>query len=185
MQTIDTLKSEHEAVLGVLAQLERAAAAAERGIPVPADIFADVGEFFAVFVDRCHHGKEESELFPRLTAADAVALVRRLEDEHVRGRQLAAAYAAAVGAYRPGDAAAGARLATTASAYAAFLRQHIDLEDRELLPATLALAGADLELVEAFERVELERIGPGVHERLHETIDGLPARIEAWLDAAR
>jgi hemerythrin-like domain-containing protein len=175
------LKIEHEAVLGVLAHLERAADGAGSGAPVPRDLFADVREFFAIFVDRCHHGKEESELFPRLTSAGASALVRRLEDQHVEGRRLASDYAAAVDAYRPGDASSGARLAAAVHAYADFLRGHIDLEDHELLPATLGLAAQDRDIVEAFDRVEQERIGAGVHERLHEMIDALPARIAPWL----
>ena len=158
MKTIDTLKDEHNGVLFVLDQLERAVAAAERGAAVPADLFADIQEFFAVFVDRCHHGKEEAELFPRLTAEPARALVDALEAEHVAGR----------------------RLAFAAREYSAFLRAHIDLENRELLPATEALAAQDDELFDAFERVEVERIGAGVHERLHGMIEGLPARIDRW-----
>ena len=79
MKTIETLRDEHNGVLFVLEQLERAVAAAERGASVPKDVFADVQEFFAIFVDKCHHGKEEAELFPRLTAAPGRVLVERLE----------------------------------------------------------------------------------------------------------
>jgi hemerythrin-like domain-containing protein len=181
MQTVDTLRDEHNGVIAVLDQLERAVSAAEKGAAVPADVFADIQEFFAVFVDQCHHGKEEAELFPRLTSAPAVALVARLEAEHVTGRQLARAYAEATAAYTPGDIASAARLAAAARAYAAFLRRHIDLETTELFPATERLADQDKDLVEAFERVEEEQIGPGTHERLHGMISGLPGRIDPWL----
>ena len=180
MKTIDTLEDEHNGVLFVLDQLERAVSAAEGGAAVPADVFADVQEFFAVFVDRCHHGKEEAELFPRLTSEPARALVDALEAEHVVGRRLAGAYAEAARAYRPGDVDTGRRLAFAAREYSAFLRAHIDLETRELFPATEALADQDDELYDAFERVEVERIGPGVHERLHGMIEALPARIDPW-----
>jgi hemerythrin-like domain-containing protein len=183
MQTIETLRGEHDAVLGVLTHLERAADAASHGAAIPRDLFDDIREFFAIFVDRCHHGKEESELFPRLSSADDMALVRRLEDQHVEGRRLASDYAAAVDAYQPGNTSAGIRLAAAVHAYADFLRAHIDLENRELLPATAALASQDRDLIEAFDRVEEERIGPGVHDRLHGMIDGLPGRITPWLAA--
>ena len=185
MKTIDTLRDEHNGVLYVLDQLERAVSAAERGSPVPQDVFADVQEFFAIFVDKCHHGKEEAELFPRLTTAPGRALVERLEAEHVTGRRLAGAYASAAQAYRPGLAESGARLAQAARDYADFLRGHIALETDELFRATEAIAEQDQELYDAFERVEEERIGPGTHERLHGMIDGLGARIEPWLEGAR
>lgn len=185
MKTIDTLRDEHNGVLFVLDQLERAGSAAERGAPVPRDVFADIQEFFAIFVDKCHHGKEEAELFPRLTSAAGRALVERLEAEHVRGRQLAAGFASAVQAYQPGLAQSGARVASAARDYAAFLRQHIAIETNELFRATEALADQDQELSDAFERIEEERIGPGTHERLHGMIDRLGARIEPWLAGIR
>jgi hemerythrin-like domain-containing protein len=183
MKTVEILQDEHNGVLFVLEQLEQAVAGAERGARVPKDIFGDVQEFFAIFVDQCHHGKEEAELFPRLVGEPAVELVERLEAEHVTGRRLAAAYAEAARVYEPGDTASGARLAVAGRDYTAFLREHIDLETRELLPAAEALADQDEELYEAFERVEEEKIGPGTHERLHRMIEGLPARIEPWLTA--
>lgn len=180
MKAIDTLRDEHEGVLTVLAQLERASAAAERGASIPRDVFEDVGEFFRVFVDRCHHGKEESEVFPRLATPKGRAVAERIEAEHVTGRRLAAAYQEAAQAYQAGDVATGAALAEAARAYSRFLQDHIDLETRELFPAMAALADQDAALVEGFDRIEEERIGPGTHERLHGMIDGLPGRIAAW-----
>jgi hemerythrin-like domain-containing protein len=185
MQTTETLRAEHEGVLVVLEQLERAVAAAERGALVPGDIFRDVQEFFTVFVDRCHHGKEETELFPQLATRGSGALVERLEGDHALGRQLAAGYGQAVDAYTPGDPAAAAQLAATARHYAAFLREHIDLETRQLLPAVEStLADHDQALNEAFERIEVERIGAGTHERLHEMIEGLGQRIDPYVGSA-
>ena len=179
MQTLETLAAEHSAVLAVLAELERAATAAADGARVPADVFTDVREFFAVFVDRCHHGKEETELFPRLEHGSAGPLVRRLEQEHEQGRRLAAEYAATVDAYVPGDAESGARLERAALAYGDLLREHIATETGELFPAVEEALDADDEaLVEAFERLEVERIGAGTHERLHGMIALLPGRVD-------
>ena len=182
MEAVAILQAEHDGVLAVLAQLDRAASAAERGVPVPPDVFGDIGEFFAVFVDRCHHSKEEFAVFPRLTRNARVKLVHDLEAGHARGRELAAAYAAAVRSYVPGDSVSGQRLAAAARAYAAFLREHIDEETRELFPVMeTTLAGDDEALVAAFERIEEDQIGPGTHERLHHLIDDLPRRIEPFV----
>ncbi len=181
METTDTLQTEHNAVLYVLDQLEQATSAAGGGQPVPADFFTDVGEFFRVFVDQCHHGKEETVLFPRLSD---VRLRQMLEAEHNQGRQLAKAYAAAVDAYVPGDAASAAAVQRAASEYATRLREHIARETDRLLPVVeKELAADDNDLAEAFERIETERIGAGTHERLHGMIETLPGRVAPFLAA--
>ncbi len=134
-----------------------------------------------MFVDRCHHGKEEAELFPQLEVNGSGGITRRREEEHAAGRRLATAYGAAVDAYVPGEASTGARLAAAARAYTDFLRAHIDLEAREVFPAIKEkLCTYDDALVETFERIEVERIGAGTHERLHGMIEGLSERIDPF-----
>ncbi len=104
-------------------------------------------KFFREFVDRCHHGKEEEILFPALaTGGDEQtgALVGVLGAEHEEGRRHAQA------------------LSTT-------LRAHIDREDHTLFPkARILLPAAQASrLVQQFEVIERERMGPGVHEAFH------------------
>jgi hemerythrin-like domain-containing protein len=184
MQAIETLKAEHDAVLAVLDDLDWGVSAAAGGSPVPADIFTDIQEFFAVFVERCHTSKEEAEVFSRLDADRDAAVVADLEREHRLGRDFAAAYATAVRAYVPGDVASAERLEEAAQQYAARLRAHIEHETRELFPVIeRRLAAEDTQLVNAFERIEEEQIGTGTHERLHGMIDSLPARLAPWLEA--
>jgi hemerythrin-like domain-containing protein len=186
MQAIATLRTEHDAVLHVLDHAERAAAAAERGAPVPADIFADIREFFAVFVAGCHHSKEEAAVFPRLAVVGADSgLIRQLETEHDAGRWLARDFANAVDAYQPGVAASGADVARATRAYAAMLRRHIEDENAILFAAMERTLGtADADITAEFDRIELEQVGDGEHERLHAMIDTLEARIAPWLAPA-
>jgi hemerythrin-like domain-containing protein len=183
MSATDILHAEHEGVLAVLAQLDRAANAAAHGAPVPVDVFTDIGEFFTVFVDRCHHGKEEAVVFGHL-AADAGdrLLAERLQEEHDEGRKLARDYRDAVAAYVPGDATSGKRIEAEAKAYEAMLREHIRQEEEALFPVMAQrLAASDEDMAREFDRIEEEEIGPGTHERLHRMIDSLPTRIEPWL----
>jgi hemerythrin-like domain-containing protein len=155
-----------------------------KGSPVPAAIFVDIQEFFAIFVDRCHTSKEEIEVFSRLDPDRDAAVVSALEQEHRSGRVLAAAYADAVGGYAPGNIASAKRLAGAAQQYAARLRAHIEHETRDLFPVIeRELAADDAPLVRAFDRIEEEQIGAGTHERLHGMIDALPARLAPWLAA--
>jgi hemerythrin-like domain-containing protein len=179
MRGVETLRDEHTGVLTVLAQLDRAVDAAERGRPVPAAIFSDIQEFFAVFVDRCHHAKEEQAVFPLLGPA-GVALSQRLEEEHVTGRRHAGAYADAVAGYAASPATAP-DLARAAREYAALLRHHIELETAELFPLMerVLTAAEDDALIRAFDEIEEQQIGPGTHERLHGMIDTLAPRIDS------
>jgi hemerythrin-like domain-containing protein len=177
METLEVLRAEHATILQVLDQLEQAADAAEGGIPMPADIFQDIEQFLSIFVEQCHHGKEEGEIFPRLKR-EHIVMVKRLEDEHATGRQLATALTRAITMYHPGNTATGASLAAAARAYSTFLSRHIDQETEELFPVVeKELESEDQAIVAAFERLEVEQIGSGTHDRLHALVDRLGKRI--------
>ncbi|MHB8621118.1 MAG: hypothetical protein ACYDAG_16385 [Chloroflexota bacterium] len=65
------------------------------------------------------------------------------------------------------------------------LRPHIAKENAELLPVVeRELAARDQALVDAFERIETERIGAGTHERLHSMIETLAGRIAPFTATA-
>lgn len=178
MNPTTVLKEEHRAVERVLRVLNRAADRLDEGKEVPPAVFEDSLDFLRNFADKCHHGKEEQLLFPALEKAGVsrdrgpigVMLV-----EHEQGRQYLQAMADALDEYRRGNPGARATLAENARAYAALLAQHIQKEDHVLFPmADRVLADEEKEnLVEGFDRVEKEHIGPGVHERYHHMIDQL------------
>lgn len=174
------LYEEHAAISAVLDYLDRAVTMLERGQSVDASLFHDLDVFFALFVGRCHHGKEEQLLFPALDGSpDVIALVQRLEQEHERGEELAAAYAVAAHDYAARGMAAAGPLIAAARAYAASLRQHIARENEDLLPraAYTESPAQRRALVDAFERYEDEVMGAGTHERLHQMIDTLGPRL--------
>ena len=181
---LGVLGAEHAGVRMVLAQLERAAAALERDAPVPRVVFLDIQEFLAVFLNRCHVGKEERVLFPRLVGRGHDELLAVLDAEHGEGRDLEAAYAAAVEVYASDEPATARRLAAIARAYAHFIREHLAREDAELLPLVAgALTGADPALLAAFARLERDEVGPGRHERMHHLAADLAARLDRCLAA--
>ncbi|MFO7614874.1 MAG: hemerythrin domain-containing protein, partial [Bacteroidales bacterium] len=135
-------------------------------------------EFLSIFVDKCHHGKEEEFLFPALEAAGVprdVDLIGVMLNEHEQGRKLVAKLKDAVTRYTSGDKTAAAGFQHTTSEYVTLLTQHIEKENNVLFAMADAKldAAKDAELFEAFEQLENERIGPGKHEEFHELLNRL------------
>jgi hemerythrin-like domain-containing protein len=178
MKASDVLRNEHRAVERVLRALNRAADRLDAGEAVPPQLFEDSLDFLRNFADRCHHGKEETALFPAMAKAGIPVEqgpIGVMLAEHEEGRGYIRAMGEALEAYKRGDATARRPLADNARAYAELLAQHIQKEDNILFPMAdqLLPQAQQQELVAEFDRIESEKIGPGVHERYHRMIDEL------------
>jgi len=81
----------------------------------------------------------------------------------------------AEGAYRAGAPGAAASWALAARSYAALLREHISKENEVLfvMAEQMLNEAEQRQLAETFERVEIERMGAGTHERLHARMEQL------------
>lgn len=178
MRPTDDLRTEHRAVERMLGVLDAMAESARSGAcPTQAEL-AETTEFLHVFVDQCHHGKEEQILFPAMQSAgldDAAPAVRILLDEHVTGRARAARLFEAAGAVAKEGKPACPSLLAAIPAYNEFMRAHIAFEERDAFDAADAgLPAADAERVVAeYERLERDVIGEGKHEQFHEMLDRL------------
>jgi len=175
MLATDVLKNEHRAIEEMLDVLEAATRRLEAGEEVPRDLFSQVTDFFRNFADRCHHAKEEDWLFPRLEDRGMPregGPIAVMLSEHEEGRAYVRALTEAGARFAAGDVSAARTLIANARGYVELLRQHILKEDSILFNmANNLLSQADQdELVEGFERLEEERMGPGVHERYHALI---------------
>lgn len=179
MNPIEELKTEHEAVKLTLEVLDRIRLEIEEtgGVADPAHL-EQLFDFFSVFVDRCHHGKEEDLLFPAL---EAVGVSRQggpigvMLNEHQQGRDLVAQMKKALAQYKDGRSAEAETLAKHARAYIGLLNQHIDKENGVLFPiASQHLSSEKLaELKRGFDLIETDRIGSGKHEAFHRMLDML------------
>jgi hemerythrin-like domain-containing protein len=164
MKACDDLRHEHKIVLLVLQGADALSGPLGNGDAGALARAGEVVDFLRNFVDRCHHAKEERHLFPALTAtAGAAAPIAVLLSEHQEGRRLVAEISSALEKGQLGDAAEGLR------AYGVLLRAHIDKEEGVLFPLADRALGPDEQqaLKQAFDRVEAEEIGEGVHERYH------------------
>jgi hemerythrin-like domain-containing protein len=163
MKATEVLMNEHRVIEQVLACLEAIADRAEQSGSLDAESARQALDFFRTFADRCHHGKEETHLFPLLEARGMPRFggpTGVLLTEHEQGRSLLAAMAAAIERNSPADFIPAAR------SYAKLMREHIWKEDHRLfLMAGQFLSTTDDEqLVGSFESAEHFEMGEGTHE---------------------
>jgi len=173
MKPTDTLKHEHKIVLAVLDGAEREAQNIQATEMVDKQKVAKMVDFFRTFMDKCHHSKEERQLFPKLQErgmpGDGGPIAVMLY-EHTLGRNEVKAIAEALDKYSAGDATTAGPLAEHLIAFVKLLRDHIDKENDILFTmADQILTPADQdELAAAFDAIEAEEIGEGVHEQYHQ-----------------
>lgn len=180
MKPTEELTIEHKAIQRMLRILEEMAGRLEAGQAVDAGDLEESVDFIRGFADRCHHGKEEDLLFGAMEEAGIPRQggpIGVMLHEHTLGRDYVKGMAEAIAEYRAGSTAAAARIAQNARAFADLLAQHIDKEDNILYPMADRVLSAQrqAELLEGFEQVERERVGPGKHEAYHALLDRLEA----------
>lgn len=160
----DVLKNEHRVIEQVLDCLEGIAVRASRDGDFDTQSAEEAIDFFRNFADRCHHGKEEHQLFPALEArgfSPENGPTGVMRSEHETGRGYIRGMVGAI------ETQSAETFASFAHAYIDMLRVHIRKEDHCLFPmadSALDVAG-QTDLMAQFERVEAEDMGAGVHER--------------------
>ncbi len=179
MKAIQDLRMEHDAVRLTLKVLERMAQKIERhGSPDNPQHVDQLLEFFTVFVDKCHHGKEEELLFPAMEQAGVArdkGPIGVMLREHELGRECVQKMKTALLRIKAGESQAAKDFARSARDYISLLNQHIDKENNVLFPmAERQLSESTLaELSKGFDRIEEQKIGVGKHEEFHKMIDQL------------
>ncbi len=179
----EILRNEHDAILRMLDATEEVAQRLGRREHVEPKILEDLLEFFRLFADRCHHGKEEDLLFPMLEKKGMPrggGPIGVMLMEHDRGRGFVRQMAQEIKPYAAGNADAGKNWAAAAIQYVDLLREHIAKENEVLfVMAERMLSDAEQqELARAFEDAEVEKMGAGTHERLHAMMEKLLADLQ-------
>lgn len=171
MKATEQLKDEHEGVMLMLRILGEVSRHLNSTGSIHHEHFEGILEFLKVFVDKCHHGKEEELLFPALVKVgipqDGPIAVMLFE--HEMGRKYIRVMTDAFERYKLKETSAASAIAQNAQDYIALLTDHIDKENNILF----AMADdrlsekAQEELLDGFEKIEESRIGAGKHEEFH------------------
>jgi hemerythrin-like domain-containing protein len=173
MTATEDLRHEHKIILAIMDAADREARAIKATGQVNAATLDQIMDFCRVFIDRCHHGKEEDYLFPRMEekgVAREQGPLGVLRQEHEAGRQRVKVMAAALPPARAGSREVVDALLANLEAYSALMRVHIDKENNVLFPMAdrLFTPAEQQALLQAFAKHEAEAIGAGVHERYHQ-----------------
>lgn len=175
---LEILMKEHrviEKVIRALKGMMREVRADERP---PVEDLEKAVDFIRTFADKCHHGKEEGLLFPTLERRGIPkegGPIGVMLHEHDQGRSFVRRMLEGIKAVKSGDDKGYEIFLDNALGYTELLESHIFKEDNILYPMGKGvLDEAEVKrLLESFEKVEKEEIGPGVHERFHKIAEDL------------
>lgn len=178
MKAIQQLKDEHEGIKLMLKIMEEISKTIELGKELNVEHFGNVIDFLKGFVDKCHHGKEEDILFPALEEHGIPkegGPIAVMLNEHQMGRELIKSLNKAFEEFKAGNKSAATGIAEASMSYVELLRNHIEKENNVLfMMADKVLDEKEQsDMYEAFERMEIEKIGAGKHEEYHKLLKEL------------
>ncbi len=181
MKPTEILSAEHRVIERVLDSLEKIADESQSVGRLNEGGARDVIEFLRNFADRCHHGKEEHNLFPAMQVQGFPASgspIAVMLAEHEAGRSHIRIMDETLAPAAAGDGEALLRFVGHARAYCELLRQHILKEDSVLFVLADRVLGPDQQqaLLDRFQQVEAEHMATGAHERYLALADRLSER---------
>ncbi|MBD3367755.1 MAG: cation-binding protein [Candidatus Eisenbacteria bacterium] len=182
MLPIGPLMIEHRLIERMIDLARREADRIENGGPIDTDFIRDMVDFMRTYADRTHHGKEEDILFRELRERDLsdddMALMKELEEEHVRARALVGALEGAGLGAESSPGGSGDEIIRTLREIVALYPQHITKEDERFFPASMGYFSDEEKdtMLATFREFDREMI----HERYRATVEGIertrPAR---------
>lgn len=175
----DVLRQEHQTIKGALGFAEKIAAKMNRDEVTPSEGVQRLMEFIRLFVEPCHHSKEEKILFPLLEKKGipvnggplGVMLM-----EHERARVLIEEMSAAAGNGLAPDSAK--RWMGAAWDYSDLMFDHFYKEEEMLFKMADRVLNEEEQagMAGEFKKLESEKIGPGKHDQLRAMVEELIAQ---------
>ncbi len=179
MKPIEELQTEHRAIESSLKILSAICDRIEReNLLTNPEHIDGLIDFFRVFVDQCHHRKEETQLFPALESRGMPGEenpIKIMLTEHEAGRAFVRDMAVSMSQFREGNIEALMRLVHNGRSYINLLVNHIRKEDAVLFPLAddRLTEEENARMAAEFDRIEKEEVGEGRHEEFHAMLDRL------------
>jgi len=167
------LRQEHDTILEMIGSLEAIVQRLETSETIGIEALNSLTEFFVLFADRSHHGKEEDLLFPmmeRKGVPRSGGPLGCMLAEHDEGRGYIRAMKENAEGCARGDEGARNRWAKAALGYATLLRNHIRKENEILFQIAERILSSDeqAELARQFAEVQREKLDAATESRLIE-----------------
>lgn len=178
MKATQQLKDEHEGITLMLKIMESISTNLQKGDVLNVVQYEKIIEFIKGFADKCHHGKEEDILFPALIEhgiQNEGGPVGVMLHEHQEGRNYIKELSGAFAEFKNGNKEVISNIIRYSMNYVHLLRAHIEKENNILfMMADRVLDESEQsEIAEAFEKLEVEKIGIGKHEEYHKLLKEL------------
>ena len=167
------LRDEHDTILEMIGTLEAVVQRIEAGEPVALETLSGFTEFFVLFADRSHHGKEEDLLFPFLECKGVPrngGPLGCMLAEHDEGRTFIRAMKENAEGCAGGGERARRLWCNAARSFATLLRKHIWKENQILFQIAEKLLSAEeqAELAVRFKQVQAEKLDAPTLARLEQ-----------------
>lgn len=168
----EILQEEHHFIQKVVGAMAVMIEVLETGKEVEEKTLRDIVEFMRTFADKCHHGKEDTHLFPALEKKGVPMRgcpLGVLIAEHQKGRALVSQLVEATEAHAKASPLAKESLVKSLRGLAELYPNHIWKEEYLAFPMTDKILSSEeqRDLSEKFEMVEKE-IGLDVHRRFEQ-----------------
>jgi hemerythrin-like domain-containing protein len=178
MKPTEILSSEHRIIEKILFVAKKEVEKIKNGSEVNINRIEKILDFVRNFADKCHHGKEENNLFKKLEEKGMTAEggpIGVMMYEHTLGRELIKNTADSLKLYAGGDKSAAEGVAENLAGYADLLSRHIFKEDNILFKMADNFLNDDdnNSLLAAFDYVEKVEMGNGFHEKYSMLADEL------------
>lgn len=181
MEAIQDLQREREVIRKVVRVMARIRTQLEEKQTVDAELLRDVVQFMRIFCDQCHHGKQDSYLFPLLESKGLSTVggpMTDLQKEHEKGRMLTNELSRACSKYITNPETGRVGLMRALRSLVSFYHVHLLKEEyffRPIAEKLLSIEDRDL-LIDQFRSAESD-IGVGAHDAYEVLAEDLEQRI--------